>query len=484
MKIKRFFAQDIRHAINEVRTTLGADAVILSNRQVDGGVEIVAAIDYDEEAVNSAANRASEDKHPSMQMPRIQTPNHALKQELTTPFDDNKTNKIKKNPFPSATKGDNLELGTNDSRKNAKKQTKLNDNQLSAMQAYTSQQTQVSDDLINPIKQEKTSGHKTKSPNSDIVWSQDPAIKEMRTEMEFLRKLMENQLSGMVWGNFLQHDPERVELIKKLTCLGLNPKLVKILADRALSDTNASNAWKRSLNYLAKMLPIHDNEILEHGGVIAMVGPTGVGKTTTIAKLAARFAMTYGSHSVALVTTDCYRIGAHEQLMNYGRILDVPVRVASNAEELKEVLYTFSDKKLVLIDTAGMGQRDMRLTEQLSILNTGNTPIRTYLVLSASTHANAIGETIKAFSKIEPVACILTKVDESASLGGALSETIRNRLPIAYITDGQRVPEDLHLARAHSLINRSAATMDETNNEVQEEALAMTFGGMALHAST
>jgi len=499
MKIKRFFAADIRQAIQLVRKELGADAVILSNKKVDGGVEIMAALDYDENALQTTANVAPQQAaiNPSQNNHAFSKGLYAKQLETDMYHSDTGFDSINSAPMSAPQQpgfsGSNKGFANDLQKALQKKLNQQQDHNTSPRDedsvtiSKQARKTQVSDKLMSlsnnyennvrkPVKTEK-------KPASSIEWSQDPAIIEMKREMESMRKLLENQLSGMAWNNLDQSQPERVDLLKKLTKMGITSRLAHIIVEKTLADSHGENVWKRALQHLSKMLPVHDNELLEKGGVIAFVGPTGVGKTTTIAKLAAKFALAYGSHSVALVTTDCYRIGAHEQLINYGRILDVPVRVASNAEELEEVLYSFSDKRLVLIDTAGMSQRDMKLSEQLSILKVSNMPVRNYLVMSAATHPKALGETIRAFSRIEPEACVLTKVDETANLGGALSEVIRHRMPVAYVTDGQRVPEDIHLAKATSLVKRSVSLMDDFADEDSENAMAMKFGGMALHAS-
>jgi flagellar biosynthesis protein FlhF len=230
-------------------------------------------------------------------------------------------------------------------------------------------------------------------------------------------------------------------------------------------------------------VPVTDDDILTQGGVVALVGPTGVGKTTTVAKLAARYSLRHGSKRVALVTTDCYRIGAHEQLRTYGRILDVPVRVTSDETELRTVLQSLADKSLVLIDTAGMGQRDLRLSEHLALINSGLPRIRTYLVLGATAQMSGMEEIVSAFQGAKLTGCIATKVDETTRLGGLLSVVIDKHLPVAYLSDGQRVPEDLHPARAQDLVSRGVTLMQRAAAEHGDDYLALAFGGMLAHAS-
>ena len=160
---------------------------------------------------------------------------------------------------------------------------------------------------------------------------------------------------------------------------------------------------------------------------------------------------------MALITTDNYRIGAHEQLNTYGRILNVPVRVASSAAELRNIIKGFSDKRLILIDTAGMCQRDMKLIEQINTLQQNDLPIKSYLVMSAATEYKAMNEIIKAFQVFDPQASILTKLDEAVTIGSAVSSIIEHNLPLSFIADGQQVPEDMHQPGARTLIEQCAA---------------------------
>jgi flagellar biosynthesis protein FlhF len=185
---------------------------------------------------------------------------------------------------------------------------------------------------------------------------------------------------------------------------------------------------------------------------------------------------------VALVSTDNFRIGAHEQLHTYGRILGVPVQVAGDRDELVTILKGHYDKKLVLIDTAGMSQRDLRLAEQLATLSGSSPVIRTYLVLSATNPHPNLNEVVQSFRRTDLAGCILTKVDEAVSLGGALAATIQHQLPVAYVSDGQRVPEDMHPARAHALVSRAAAMLEQVRLEPGQDQLAQAFGGKVAHA--
>lgn len=399
MKIKRFFAPDIRQAIRRVRETLGPDAVILSNKSVEGGIELVAAIDYDEAAF--------------------------------------------------------------------------------AASVPVREQTAEQPSTATPAPEAKVAKRRT-----PVEWSQDPAIVEMRREMQTLRRLMENELGGLAWRDLGERRPEARELLRRLLELGLPAGMARTLTERVGEEADPDQLWRKALYLLANGLRTAEADLLDAGGVVAVVGPTGVGKTTTIAKLAARFVMRHGARHLALVSTDDFRIGAREQLHTYGRILNVPVKSAGSLEELDATLNALADRRLVLIDTAGMGPSDLRLQEQLAMLRVGDRPVRRYLALAANTERTALERAVKAFCQVAPDACVLTKIDEAGRLGGLLATLIANQLPAAYVTDGQRVPEDLHLARTHTLVTRAAQLIEESTAEdgAADAHFAMALGGAASHA--
>ncbi|MGD8588740.1 MAG: flagellar biosynthesis protein FlhF [Chromatiales bacterium] len=434
MKIKRFFAADMRQALRQVRESLGADAVILSNKSVEGGVELVAAKDYDEAAFSKAATNTPAGTTQSASV--VQPASQGLKRSRA---DSGKS-----------TQGKGL---------------------------FSSRQT----DVEKPIQLERKPT-KSLQPPSRIEWSQDPVLQEMRQEMQTMRRMMENELSELTWRDLGQHRPQTQELIRRLLGLGLNANLCRVLAGQVEDAESLDQAWRHALYHLIRKIPIMQDDLIDQGGVIALVGPTGVGKTTTIAKLAARFCLRHGNRQLALITTDGYRIGAQEQLHNYGRILDIPVRTATTATELSDVLHTLAEKRLILIDTAGMGQRDLQLTARLNMLRSGNHPVQALLTLAATTQRSAITHAIRAYSVIRPIAAVLTKIDEAASLGDAISPLVDAGLPLAFVTDGQRVPEDLHPAKARLLVERAIELVNMLEEKPAEEYMAYAYGGMGEHA--
>jgi flagellar biosynthesis protein FlhF len=232
---------------------------------------------------------------------------------------------------------------------------------------------------------------------------------------------------------------------------------------------------------MAAELVVAPNAILADGGVFAFVGPTGVGKTTTVAKLAARYLLRHGAGKVALITTDFRRVGAFEQIRTFANILNVPLAQARSESELEAALDDFSDYPLVLIDTAGIGQRDVDLCQHFSPLTANRTRIRNYLVVASNAQAGAIDETAAAFRGASLEGCVITKLDEARRIGGVISMLIKTKIPVAFLSDGQRVPEDLHPADADVLISGGWALL-EHRGMPDEDALALAFGDALANA--
>lgn len=467
MKIKRFFAKEMHQGIRQVRDVLGADAVILSNSQVDGGIEIIAAVDYDESLLQADPLGADLLRQP-------------MPMKSSTEGVSTVNNNVR--PHDSAAQRERDELADDTLNLST---SKLPDLQPASLQNEAALPGEIprNQKVSTPqTKTQKIPKRRSATSSESIQWVQDPAILELKSEISGMRDLLEQQLSSLAWGELSRHDPLRAKLTRCLLELGLSPTICERVAEAASEHKEFDKAWRHALAVLSQNLPVDSTDILDRGGVVALVGATGVGKTTTIAKLAARYALKHGSNRVAMVTTDGYRIAAHEQLCTYGRILDIPVRIANTHDELVEALKLLSDRDLVLVDTAGMSQRDIRLSQQFQMIK-GSTPgIQTYLVLSATTHRAGLREIAKAFGDVSLDGCIITKLDETTSLGGALSAVMEHSIPVSYVSDGQRVPEDIHIARGHSLINRAVLVAQETNQALKQESLNLAFSGMVANA--
>lgn len=477
MKIKRFQAEDVRTTIRKVRETLGPDAVILSNKRVNGGIEIIAAIDYDESLMGgvvaethvevrtqksgSVTQQASANHSPAAKTTeRSAYQKHVSTQQATSRQRAADDIRYSRNIPPSAEKTKIPAKATAAVTENAS---------ITDYSSYESKPASVTREANN-LGQE---------------------LADVQNEIKSLRGLLLNQMSGMAWDAEAKQHPTRTRLLQRLIALGLSPVFAKQLCNEVDETKEFDAMWRHALGVLSHQVPVIDNGILKTGGVMALVGPTGVGKTTTIAKLAARYVLEHGKDSVGLITTDNFRVAAHEQLRSYARILGVPLRVATDKDELNDALYDLRHKKLVLIDTAGVSLHDSQLREQLDLLNSGSKSIHMFLALAANTQRSVLNDVVTTFKQSKIDGCILTKIDETTSLGGAISIAAEHNLPIAYYCDGQKVPDDLHIARAHNLVSKSVSIMQKITLSAQknisdgmsaEHSMALKINGMVAHA--
>lgn len=430
MKIKRYTAESMRAALALVRAEQGADAVILSSRRIKEGLEVIAAVDYDEGLFVAATRQRTADAiPPPPPVPVLVAAPAAVAPPTAAP-----------SPRASAT--------------------------VAVSKA--------------PAAAPRPAAAAPKSPREVRP---DFGYGEMQRELRDLRQILETGLAGLTWNDKRLREPTKVRLLEELSALDISPDVAMALAALAPLASSVDNPSHIPLALLVRHLPVVDDLSSVSGGVVAVVGPTGAGKTTTIAKLAARWCMQHGSEDLALVSTDAYRIGARDQLMTYARILDAPMHAADSGKDLARVLERLKSKKLILIDTAGMGPRDARLAEHIAALQSGAARAKVVLALPAQAEAHALEEIVKGFAPLKPLACILTKIDEAASLGAVISTTLRHRLKIAYVCDGQRVPDDLHAARDKRIWLVSAAEQLKIHAAPRGEAYyARNFGRVPAHA--
>jgi flagellar biosynthesis protein FlhF len=463
MKIKRYTAASMRAALAQVRAEQGPDAVILSSRRAEDGIEVIAAVDYDE-ALFAEARQRSPAASPEPPIPATPASPQPSVAPLQTPAIQ----------------------GQSPSRP-----------QTPAVQSQSPSRPQTS--AVTPRPPQPAPSPKlipssfrrlTVSAPPEEVLAQasmparaarpDAGLGAMQRELKDLRQVIETGLAGMSWNDKRLREPLKARVLEELSAMDIAPDVAMALAALTPQRTRLDNPSLIPLALLVKHLPVVDQPAggsIVSGGIMAVVGPTGAGKTTTIAKLAARWCMQHGSQDLALVSTDGYRIGAREQLMTYARILGVPMYAANSGMELARTLERLKSKKLVLIDTAGMGPRDVRLTEQLAALQLGAARARVMLALPAQGEGHALEEIVQAFARLAPTACILTKVDEAASLGAVISTTLRHKLKIAYVCDGQRVPEDLHAAYQKRVwLVRAALKLKSDAPPRDKSYLARSFG--------
>ena len=431
MQVKRFFAADMRQAMKLVRDELGADASIIANRRVAGGVELTAALDYQVPAAPARqANPALEAELRKTQS-RIATA-HA---ELTTRVE--------------ADSGQN--------------------GQLFAPAAAVA---------AKPLAPRPTL---PRSPAAASAGAEHNALDAMRFELHGLRELIEVQLGSIAWGQLQTRKPQQANLWRRLQRMGLSADLSRALLERVAKVTEPRQAWRMLLAHLAHAIRTPQVEPLEEGGVIALVGPAGMGKTTTLAKLAARYVLKYGAQNIALVSMDSYRIGAQEQIKTLGRILNVSVTQVDPGQSLTQALAPLVRKRVVLVDTAGLPGSAPELRMQLEALASRGVKAKNYLVLAATSQSQVLKAAYHSYKRCGLSGCILTKLDEATSLGEVLGLAISQHLPVAYLADGPKIPDDLQVPRSHQLVSRAVSL--QAPEEPSEDAMADMFADLYQHPS-
>ena len=272
-------------------------------------------------------------------------------------------------------------------------------------------------------------------------------------ELRSMKGLIEDRFSALEFMEQLHRNPRQSSLSQRLLESGFSPALVRKLVEHLPADATDEVAWaqgvlSRNLQSDEASLPIEDL-----GGVYAMIGATGVGKTTSTAKIAASFAARHGVANLGLITLDAYRMAAHEQLRAYGRILGVPVHTAHDRASLDDLLELLAGKKLVLIDTAGMAQRDQRTRELLDML--AHRAVQRLLVVNAASQGETIEDVMQAYNAAQCRGAVLSKIDEAVKIAPALDALIRHKLRVVGVANGQRVPEDWHRLSSQALVQRA-----------------------------
>jgi len=301
----------------------------------------------------------------------------------------------------------------------------------------------------------------------------------MGKELQTLRRMLETQLAQLAWNDRTRRAPVHTELLRELTEIGISQDLADHIVSQLDEQVDLTQGRRFAIAGLSQYLLVTGDRWLESGGRVAFVGGTGVGKTTMLAKLAVRWILRHGPKELALVASDTVRIGAQDQMQALGQLLGVPVHVPERFEALPELISRLERYRLVLIDTPGSSLRDAQLASRLVVLANCASKLETALVLAASTQAGALEEAVQRFRPANPASCLLTKIDEATSLGGALSVLIRARLPLSYTSEGQRVPEDLRPARSLELVSHAVRLAKATGAAADEDLLRRRFGRLS-----
>ncbi len=484
MNVRKFIAATARDALRKVKETLGNDAIILSNRGIPGGVEIMAVAARDMAMIvpTQVADRAPPERRPapvdaddyrvSLSSARAQVAQSApLAQRHAVPLQPQPAPVQRPMAQPAqiarSVGAVNAGIPKNGSLRNLENSRPQ---PSTAANMPPAQQTAPA-----ALPRQQTQASAPQRTEAEVVPMQ------VMDEIRSLRKIVEQHLAGFAWGEASRSAPVKTELLRQMLESGFSPQFARDLLSDLPTEMDAvqAMAWVKGAADRSLFTIGNESDIVDRGGVYALVGPTGVGKTTTTAKLAARCVLRHGPSKVALVTTDGYRIGAHEQLRIYGRILGVTVYLVKDAAELRQTLVELQHKHMVLIDTMGMSQKDKLVPELTDML--AGCDVHRLLLLSSTSRGDTLDDVVRAYEGDNLAGCILTKIDEAASLATPLDVIMRHGLKLHYVSNGQRVPEDLHLPNRGYLLHRAFKDVPDTSphkyNGV-EPGLVMANAGM------
>jgi flagellar biosynthesis protein FlhF len=476
MNVKKFTAPTSREALRKVREALGPDAVILSNRPVDGVVEIL-ALDNDD-----VASLASPSPESEMAAPRPQL--HHLDDMPAQPAAAPAARTLHaagRIDGPAPRPYDAPAASADRARQPMQPAQPIHMMDEPAPQTYANRRApQPEAPAVDMAAMTAMMSAAIAQAKESAASAAAAEMQGMMSELRAMRGMMETQLSELSWGTTQQREPQKAAVLREMLAAGFSASLSRYLVDKLPAGKDAADSLRWIKTVLSRNLTTMSNEdaILDRGGVFALVGPTGVGKTTTTAKLAARCVMRHGPEKLALITTDAYRIGGHEQLRIYGKILGVMVHSVKDEADLRIALKELKNKHTVLIDTIGMSQRDQMVTEQVAMLTESGANVQRLLCLNATSTNETLNEVVRAYQGTGLAGCIMTKMDEAASIGNVLDVVIRQKLNLHYISNGQRVPEDLHLADRAMLVDRAFRNRRDAASQLLDADLPLMMAGL------
>jgi flagellar biosynthesis protein FlhF len=432
MNVRRFVGKNAREAIAQARGVWGDQAVVLSNRAVDGGVEIVAMAGTDVPALAAPTQAAARATPARGKAAHVEPMSTLSFQQFVR--ERNRLAEPPQEPGRFAAQALNEELHA---------------------------QARGAAAVVPPAEPLAAPAATPFAPGAHAFAAVEQSSRndDVMEEIKSMRGMIASQLAGMAWFDTVRRSPAQTQALRLMIGNGFSPQLARQLVHRIPESREHDNPGTAAEHWLLNVLSRNlrcageDTAVLEQGGVFAVVGPTGVGKTTTTAKLAAHFALKHGAGSVGLITVDTYRMGASDQLRAFGRILNIPVHTARDSASLTDLLNLFDRKKLVLIDTVGVGQRDSRVADLLASLPAQR--VQRLLALNASAQAETLEEVVHAYGAKPGTRCVFTKLDEAVKSGAVIDVAIRHQLVVEGFANGQRVPEDWHAARAQLLVQKA-----------------------------
>lgn len=527
---QKFIAANTADALKLIRTELGSDAMVLSTKDTDQGVEIIAITSQDlanlsthsesAEAFSAEVNPFSErsmaqsglsDKFENAIARRVQSPEPKLRSDIPVgslrrnparagrpirapgseaflPTSFNDVERIHRNDSSVINPSNNDAIFNASAAANAKAAQDIAALTAARVAAQNAAQAHRNSEAV--LQKEVASSAPSAPSVPPVATSlngfesaNSPKVEKLLTEISEVKYLLQSHVASNFWGSIQQENKHVTEIVKHLLNSGFSPKLCAEIARKLPDDLSVPALIKNAREQVKCMIKTsHAFDIFDRGGVFAFIGPTGVGKTTTVAKIAARCVLRYGRNQVALLTTDTYRIGAQEQLKTFAKILGLSLTAVRDSEDLAAKIKEFSNRKIVILDTAGVSQRDTLMIEQSLLLQHGSNKARRILVMSSTTDLRTQEEVINLHNqamlnangeKLDSV--IITKIDEAAHLAPVIDSVIRHDLSVMFVSNGQRVPEDLSQPDINYLSHRAMAirAFSETFSITDEQVPAL-----------
>ena len=479
MNVKRFTARTSREALSQVRLAFGSDAVVLSTRPCSDGVEVLAMApeavrEFERAATPAAAAPAAspavavapaaaasaaalEQSTPAQDAERLAMSTLSFQDYVRERMLRRRKAEITAQPAPAAAAQPFAPTAAAMPAAAAAPMAPL---PAAAAPARPAPAVPSVPPMVRPIAPLLQDALEPAMPTLQVAPALPPLAaetsrrdqSEMMSELRAMKGLIEQRFGALAFMEKLQRQPRQAALTQKLLDCGFSPALIRKMADSLPNDIDETS-WAASVLERNLLTAEHEPALEDAGGVYALIGSTGVGKTTSTAKLAAAFATRHGAANLGLITLDAYRIAAHEQLRAYGRILGVPVHTAHDRASLEDLLDLLSGKRMVLIDTAGMPQRDARTRELLDMLS--GRSVQRLLVVNAAAQGETIEDVLQSYRAAQCAGVVLSKIDEAVKIGPALDAVIRHRLKVVAAANGQRVPEDWHRLSSATLVQRA-----------------------------
>lgn len=489
MNVKRFVADSMQSALRDISRDLGADAVIISSKKVSDGIEVVAALNYQP---GDEKRQAEEVKQQVALQRELEHVKKLKSQSYTdTPLDDYSYGR------PSRRQGADRPLAQNDAellQQASRAQQAMAAHQAAHPKPNSTKSKWQGESLVDPLptsqdsparNSDRLNSASVNSSSFGAVMTEeadnDAASKAayqarlvaMQDELRELKNWMVSH-QGSAWDTQRPLTWRQSQLWQRCQDMGIDAGWADQIASQINDDLPMGEAWKQVLETLASDLPLAPAGIMERGGHIALVGPTGAGKTTTVGKLAAQFCMRHGPSTVAFITLDNYRVAAHDQLRAFAKILGVDLHTVNNSEQYQQALQKTAKKRLVLIDSAGLASQDPNFSEQLAMLERSSSSIQKLLVLPLTSQARCLQENYEQFKSVGLSGCVFTKLDECFSLGPGMSVAAMGQLPLTLVTDGPHIPDDIHYPDAHRLVSLAEQMARMTQTRWQASPPATT----------